>query len=784
MEIVEIQGILAQPPESLDLVMLEEMRTQLKAAEEAAELVEGDPEAEGMAAQTIKALVDVVEALEQEQLRRLDALVQELQLDMDKAVTARKDVDARMIDDELQYMGKRRLQYSKYMPNDSVTDQTEDDDESAVHSTRHKTEMIAARLIDMMLPTNAVPFRVEADEDPDPECVPTFQKPQVAPPQEGQPPPPPPSATDSGSALDDANQRAAAKMFEKIKKQALEGGFLKHGRKAIRDACQRGVGITTGPHTAYKRKVKVKGDQADVSIDKTSVPGYEYVNPWYFWYDMTPTMEQSRKSWLLHLWDRSELMEFKKYPNVLSYPVDQLLELKDDDLKKQFPTNISAVLLSRNKALQLVEPIDTRYAIIKCFAALPAEKLERVTGIKWDHPDTMPLVEIWWCNGKCLKWKLSPLECGWRMPYYAFTPLPLDDTIYGWSVPYLMRSSQRFAEGALDATQINAAVSAAPLLFVRKGKVAPADGKWRLRGPKVMDVTGEEDRPIADSFGAFTIPSNVEQNLLLFKLAQDMIDQDTWFSQLASGNITSVQDAPASSVASLVNLNTVFQRMVAANADDQWFTPFCQQWGVWNLMYDEDPEIKGDFNYAGTASSALVAKDIQIQHTQVVAQMSDSPRWSYMTDDFSLFEAITSQLDIPNRDTVLLPREKAMEKLAQSQGSGPPPELQAKQMEIESRERIEMARLQNDAQKAQMSAEIDKMRMQTDLQVAQMNYQSVLVKASAESNTDMAILSEQARKATEQEATKRMQIGVKAQTELVKQRNELTATPNPHSRLD
>jgi len=780
-----LQGFQSIPLEKIDLVMLEQMRDELKAAQAAAELLPEGDEGEGAAEELIGAMLDFIENLEAEQVRRLDALCLELSKDHDKAIEARKDVDARMIDDELQYQGKRRLQVSKMYPSDS-TGERDTDDETTIHATRNKTEMYAARLIDMMLPTNAVPFRVDPVEDPDPECVLAYSEP--APPQpgpDGQPVPP----TDPKLALDDANSRAAAKMFEKIKKQLLEGGLLNHGRRMIRDACKYGYGILEGPFPHYKRRVKVKGGKAEMVVEKESCPGLDYVDPFYWWYDMTPNMDECRKAFRLHIWDRAKLMEFKKYPNVIQYNVDKLLEQdREGQSKTDFPSNLATVIRQRNSALGMVEPIDNRWAIIKATCAISAERLKTVTGIEWQHPDTMPLVEIWWCNGKCLKFKLSPMECGWRMPYYVMTLIPIDDTVYGGGVPYLARASQRVIEGGWEATLTNAAVAAAPLLFMRKGKVTPADKKWRWRGPKQFDVTATDEGngvDIRNYFESLVIPSNVEGNLQLVAAASKLMDEDTWFSQILQGNITEAGMAPASMAVQMINLATVFQRMLAADCDDNVWTPLSNQWNLWNLIYyPEDKESKGDFIVKGTASSALVARDIQIQHTQVALQLSDNPRFQGFTDDFELWLALTNQLEMPNKDLVNLPRDKAMERQAQLQGGGPPPELQAKQMEIESRERIEMARLQLEGQKAASAAQVDQMRIDADMQVAQLNYQAVLVKAQADSGIAMAQLANDAEKATQKEATARAKIGADAQTKMTMQERELTATPNPHSRLD
>jgi len=785
---VEIDALVAipgTPSEMMDLSMLESLREDLKNAELAFTQMSEDDPARQAGIEDIRVLDDAIKALENEQLSRLNDLAKDLEKDFERAVSARREAEKRMVDDERQFHGNRRLRDSKAFPNDAGQNLADENDGTSIHATRSRTVLYASRLTDMMLPTNEIPFRVDPDENPDPTCV--FaqpSKPQVDP-QTGQPMP----VDNSIDPVVDANNRAAAKMQDTIKDQLFEQGLQRHGRKAIFDACRIGVGITKGPFPQYRRKVRVRGTDATVEIEKLSIPGYAYVNPWNFYYDMVSDLAKCRKTFEVHWYDRSTMMDLKKYPNVIGSVIDELLDCRE---APEPPANLKTLVGARNRDLGVVEPIDACWCVIETNAAISAERLKRVAGIDWPHPDTMPLIEMWWCNGRCVKWKLSPLECGWRVPYYAFTPFQIDDTIFGASVPYMARDSQSNVDGAWDATLTNAALSAGPLIFARKGSISPVNKAWRFNGPAFFDFTGAADGgSIQDNVYSLILNSNVEGNLSLVQRALDLMDQDTLINQILQGNITEAGTGPASGLVQLINLSTIFQRMICAYADDNWFQPLADQFRIWNLIYSKDLEIKGDFNVVGIASTALVSRDIQTQHLQVLSQMSDNPKFAGFTDDYALWSANVKMLEIPGKDEIVLPRDKALDAHTKLQQGGIPPEIQLKQAElevqkqkIESDVQIKLAQIARDQEKDQMEAQLQLQKMASDERIENMRLQASLIEASAKTNVDMAYLSEQARQAAEKEQTRRIETGVKATTQAKVKEMELTARPNPHSSLD
>lgn len=789
--------------DQIDIGQLSQMRLDLKAAKTALEML-GDA-APQEALDQVSEMEAAVEAMEQEQRRRLDSLAQYLNSEFERCIKARTNIDNRMMQDERQYEGRSRIsEPNKRYPTDNDTPDL-GDTVSTIHATRSYTNLFAARVVDMVLPANEIPYRVDPDPNPDPACVPTFAPPQ--PTQDEQGNPIEPTTEDSSAVLDDANERAAGKMQNTTKDQLMEGGLQRHGRKMIRDAFRIGVGILRGPFQQYKRRNKVRFEEGApepaVEVDELTVPGLAYVNPWYFWYDMTPGLDKARKTFELELYDRSELMGLKKYPNIIVGAVDELLSEKEP--RVQGP--LGEALAKRNRELNLIEPLDGRWAMIRVFAAIDPVKLKEIGGIDWPHENVMPLIEMLMCNGKCVKWKLSELECDYRVPYYAFTPFPCDDTIYGWSIPYMGRSAQHTLDGAWEATKANASISSGAMIFLMKGMFSPKDGAWRQGGPKFFDFMGDGAVDIRQALQSIVVPSNVEGNLQLVDKAMDNMSQDTMLSQILQGNITEAAQAPAAGLVQLINLHTIIQRDIATQFDDGVAQPLPQAFVQWNLLHNPDIGIKGDFNVRATASSAFVSKDVQTQHLQVLTQMSNDPRFAGFSDAWALWQANVKILDVPDKDQICLPRDKALQNQAAMQQSQGDPIAQAKMAEIElGKQRLEaetqirMAELQLDQQRMASDQQAKSAELQIKLRIAELDYQRALVEAQSRANIDIAKVDAAADKAANDAASTRAieaaklgqknaidQQNLDLQAEKLaqdRQRIELAKNPSPDSALD
>lgn len=708
MDAEALQALLQASPASYDISLLKPMRKELEAAQALAEQA-GD----GQASEDLGMLQQAIDAMEREQVGRLDSMATDAMTDFEKAVRAKRDIEQRMIDDCLVYEGDDRNRDSKAYPNDAGDRMEANNEKPAYRAVRSRTIRYAARMVNMMIPNNDLPMKVNAAANPDPRSFPGI----------GQ----------MGTIdLKTYAAQCATRMQSTIKDQLTKQKFQSHGRKSIFDGTKLGCGLVKGPVMDYDKRRKPVGDQSEIVLDESPIPGCRYVDPWFFYDDMSPTLDECSQCWEVHLMDRRKLNDLKRYPNVIESNIDLLL--KDDDPK--LPPELSTNIKTRNERLDAIEPIKDRWAVIEMHGLIDVKTVEDALGIQWTDKKSLPLIEFWFCNGKAIKCKLSAMECDWRVPYYNFTPFPCDDTIWGYGVPRMGRGGAKIIRGALDATMRNASIASGPFIAFKKGEVRPMDGEWRVVGPKNLEV--ETDGDIRDAIYSFTVEANVEGNLALLQKGLDFLDDDILFDQIINGDVSD-EEIPAAGLLQIINLRTIFQRMIAAQADDTWFQRMGESWCQWNIQYNPDQSIKGDFDVSGVASTTLVSKDLQLQHLQVGMTISAQPQYAGFSDSYAQFATYWSMLDIPDSDKMVYPKDQAMQNQQQMQQNGGDPMVAVKMQEIQLKDKMAQAELQLKQQEMQLAhqermAEIARQEKndQTNAQV------QILV---AQSKKDVAIMS-------------------------------------------
>ncbi len=93
-------------------------------------------------------------------------------------------------------------------------------------------------------------------------------------------------------------------------------------------------------------------------------------------------------------------------------------------------------------------------------------------------------VVIWFCQGEILKFGIHHLDsCA---PLYSVFTLEKDESsLFGLSVPYLMKDSQRALNAAWCMMMDNAGLSARPQIEIDPSVVEPVDGQWKMVARKL-----------------------------------------------------------------------------------------------------------------------------------------------------------------------------------------------------------------------------------------------------------------------------------------------------------
>jgi hypothetical protein len=737
-----------------------------------------------LSADEAQALMDAAEQAKQEKLQTIRALINELSDKRDESVRAKREIERRWIDDIRQYEGDTRLLSTKEFPSQTGEENLRP---PVPHLTRARTDLWESRLCDMLVPTNDMTWKLKPTPDEDTG---------------------PPHGMDV--AMWELNlihirldqQQRCDKMKRVIQDQLAACKSGRVFRRCIRDACRIGTGLIMGPLNSMHVQRKFGAGGVQMQIEEKPLPEVREGDPWMFFPDMTSTVEKSEHAHYLHIMSSVDLYKLADNPGFNRSEIKKVIDSDPDFGEVAVNINNRTNYAHEEETLENKYPVWRYTGIIdqKYLKALGLDgKAREMIGVPGDTgsegldndpnkapsemgegDDLPPMIvgDIWYSGDCVLKAKISPLFIAkdFRIPYFVYAPFPADDTMFGYSIPYLARDSQRSATAAWQIGLHNASVSAGPLIISRAGALRPRDGKYSIRAPKWLDVTPEfADKALQDLVNVVIIPNNAEQAFEIFGRAQQLMDEELNTVQWASPD-TSEPTQTASGIAMLMNSRTILQRRASAIADDEWFGPLIERFVMWNNLYNKRDDIKGDYDVEPLCQSVRLVTDIQTQQQMWFAQVCQDPRFNGMYDPYVLFTAIASNVDIP-RDDLIVPKDKYNEWM-KTQGQQQDPLKQLQQQLLVEKTKSEQLRqqtmgadLQHKQQVAQTQANTEAQQMLHEKNTRALDHEEFMTEKQLQlqqTNSHMAGIQVDAE-------TKRVAAAMKLQSDQARAQSSLTA---------
>jgi hypothetical protein len=216
-------------------------------------------------------------------------------------------------------------------------------------------------------------------------------------------------------------------------------------------------------------------------------------------------------------------------------------------------------------------------------------------------------------------------------------------------------------------------------------------------------------------------------------MAAELADQETGVPMLMQGEKGSAPDTVGGMQLLMNNSNVVLRRLVK-QFDDMVTKPHIKRYYDYNMMYNDDEEIKGDFSIDARGSSALLVRDIQNQSFLNLLAAGANPIYGVYLDTKKLFEKALQAQHIDPAEVFKSEEEieqiKEQQKQVAQQGQQQDPRLMAAQIRAQST--MEQAKVQNQS---------DMMELQTRQQIAQQQAQMRMAELQMTREIEMLKLS-------------------------------------------
>ncbi|MGS3128132.1 hypothetical protein ACB295_02655 [Aeromonas caviae] len=649
--------------------------------------------------------------------------------DLDEQLRQRSLVEQRWLDDEMQYRGMYAPDFIKEL---------EDAKKSTafVNITREKTDAWAAQMGDMLFPVDDKNYGIT----PTPNPKLTIVAKQVMAATAGQGEQPTSEAQQAMEVLAVAQERAKA-MEKTIEDQLVSCDYNGESRRMLHYAAKLGTGVLKGPVVQNQITTswgKGEDGQWVCEIVEDTRPAARCVYPW----DFVPDMSAIRFSEAAFCYEREymtkkDVNKLKRLANYGFIPeqVDKLLASAPSASRTQYNQYVDQI-----RALCGLNPTsqDQRYEVWTYHGPVPMALLVEVGLVPTEGMSDEELASLLGreCDGVVifsgdivLKVTMNPLDT-LEWPYSVYVCEPEEGSIFGLSMPYLMRHPQKIINSAWRAMLDNAAKTVGPQVVVNKRLIQPVDGNWEAKPFKVWEMDGASQwAEVQKAFGVFHFESRQSDMANILQLAMSLLDRESGMPMIGQGEQGQVTPT-LGGMSMLMNAANAVRRQQVKEYDDNITKPMIRRFYAWNMQFNKDDDIKGDYEVEARGTSALLVKEIQTaQLTQIIDKYSQNPKFAAMFNDYEAMSTLFQSMHIDCAK--VLKTKEAYEADLQKQQEGQPqdPAIMRLQLEKEiatvkmEHEKVMLAaKSQQAIELAQLQAQLKQMELAAN---AQARYQAM-----------------------------------------------------------
>jgi hypothetical protein len=414
-----------------------------------------------------------------------------------------------------------------------------------------------------------------------------------------------------------AARQMADKMADKMEDQLDEGGFRQALDQCIDDLTTFPSAILKGP--ILRRKPRIAWGQMDGGnytpvVEQKIVMEWERVSPFDIYPSPGATNAQEGSLIERHRLTRADLQDMRGVKGYDDSAIDSVLEdygqggLSQwliDDVQQAEATGQSTVHAATNS--------DKRIDALQYWGSVAGRTLRDWGMTKAQIPDINQeyQVEAWLVGSHVIRAVLNhdPLR---RRPYYTASYEEVPGAWWGRSVADLVRDPQQACNAAMRALVNNMGMASGPQVTVNVDRLAPGETMTTLTPWRIWQVTTD---PLGNQNAAnppinFYQPDSRAQELMaIYEKFGQMADEYSGVPRYLSGDTTGGAGRTASGLSMLIGNAAKTLKAVLGNIDLNVLEPMLERLYFHNMMYADDPDLKGDVNIVAHGSSAITARD-------------------------------------------------------------------------------------------------------------------------------------------------------------------------------
>lgn len=613
-----------------------------------------------------------------------------------------------------------------------------------VQITRQKTNAAAARLGDMLYPTDDRNWELRPTPVADLSSILQTMPDEPIPGPDGQPLQHPDQARplvvrDIVEEKQKLAREKARRMQTEIDDLLVEADYNAHGRRVILDAALIGTGIIKGPSIVTRvRRAWVQDPTGEWAQEVKSEdrPASTRVPVWNVYVDPSCGDNHQQGS---YIWE-VELMGARRLRALAQSAGYDRAAIAD--ALREGPQN------ARHNTFEWISPngrtpaaLDKLWEVWTYVGELTLEEVGRLGSkrarkkIAEEEEDPTKSVQaiVVMVNNRPIRAVLDPLDVG-DFGYDFFRWERIDESPYGAGIPHLMRYAQRTINAAWRAMLDNMASSYGPILFINREALRPVDGDWTLTGRKIFEQTDPSIK-LEEAFRLIEIPSGQEALQRIIELGMRFADEETALPMIAQGERGTAPDTATAFTILMNSANTVLRRIVK-EYDDNITRPHIRRYYDWLMRFSDKNEIKGDFSVDARGSTALVVREGQKQDLAELMNLARDPEYKVYFDVQSLVRRYIESKRLP--PDVMRTREEIAVEQSKQREPAPLPMVQVAQ--IRANAEVEKTKIDTESERQNQELRAAQAREERAARIYEMQLEErkMLLEYALKNNLDLS----------------------------------------------
>ena len=509
---------------------------------------------------------------------------------------------------------------------------------------------------------------------------------------------------------EDAEDRAL-KMAAAIETQLEKCQYGRESRRAITDMVIMGSGILKGPVNTgkvYTKYEEIQGANGSTWVPKPSVdhsPSIEYVNPWFFYPDDTVNdFQHSRDSLQAHPKSPIDLKKLMTHPGFISENIAEILKTKPAEYRSENYSQYAS-LTDANPYL-----FTDKYIVVEYHGPITATQLAKLEiEPAYESVNEEYYGEVWVCQGQVIRLELENIEASYELPYAVAVWEKDPSSVFGYGAPQLMRDAQRVVTETWHMILDNASISSGPQVAMHKGYIEPADNSWELNPRKAWYLT-DPSVNVDNAIQFFYPPNVIDQLMPVMDAARTFAEEESMTPMLAGGMQSPENSESATGTLILRQASTTLLDFKSEEWDDMVTEKIIRRMYGWNMQYNPDPYIKGNYSIDVRSSTEYKNKQMHLRDMEKlsVEATQNQDLGLYVNMD-ELTRARLAMMKLPSSRIVRTPEEvQAARTEAQQQQ---PPNADMLKYEVDTKQiEIQAAKLALEQQRLQFEATVQQQR--------------------------------------------------------------------------